>query len=146
MYIIDMRYGNNIKKIDMTPTEILVGIVIPFILFWGGILSPVFSDILFVWVLSLIPFYGFVFLCVFAMGKKSANVMILSSLMNLLTSVILAFFLFLIPQDWIVFGNMCRVSLVNLVPAFIGVFFCATNGFVESIKGTPFPVFPFFIL
>ena len=143
--IIDSECENDLEKKDFTPTEILVGFVIPFILFWGAMLSPFFSDSVIVWILSLIPFYGFMFLCILITGKKFADVMLGNSLLNLLTSGVLAILLFFIPEDWTAIGNACRLSLINLAPAFVWVFICATNGFVESIKGAPFPVFPFFI-
>ena len=143
--VVDSECGKDLERKKFTPIEILVGFVIPFVLFWGGMLSSFFSDRVFVWVLALIPLYGYMFLCILIPGKKLANAITGGSLLNLLTSLILVILLFIIPEDWIAIGNACRLSLINLVPAFVGVFFCATNGFVESIKGAPFPVFPFFI-
>lgn len=145
MYIIGMRYGKNIEKLDLTPTEILVGVVIPFVFFWGGILSPVFSDSVVVWVLSLIPFYGFVFVSAFVSSKKYADVFAVDSLLNLITSIVISLLLLIIPEGFESLIDVCKLSILNIVPSFMFCFMCFTNRFVESVKGTPFPVFPFFI-
>ena len=145
MYIIGMRYGKNIEKLEMTPTEILVGVVIPFVLFWGGMLSPVFSDSVIVWILSLAPFYGYVFVSAFASSKKYADLFAGDSMLNLITSIVISLLLFVIPEDWVSLIGVCKLSILNIAPAFAFCFVCLTNRFVESIKGTPFPVFPFFM-
>lgn len=59
MYIMDMRNGKKTCVRKMTSREILLGLIIPFILFFTGIFSPCFSDSILVWMLSLIPFYGY---------------------------------------------------------------------------------------
>lgn len=143
--IMDPECGNDLEKKNFTLTEILIGFVIPFVFFWGGMLSTFFWNSVLVWILSLVPFYGFMFFCTLVTGKKYANAFIGSSLLNFLTSLVLAILLFFVPEDWAGIGKVCRLSLLNLAPAFFGMFFCATNGFVESIKGTPVPIFPFFM-
>lgn len=40
---------------------VILGLVVPFILFWTGILSPLYTDNFLVWVFSLVPFYVYVF-------------------------------------------------------------------------------------
>ena len=43
----------------LTPNEKVIGLVVPFVLFWCGMLTPIFSDSVWVWILGVFPFYGF---------------------------------------------------------------------------------------
>ena len=54
---------NDEEKIEesFTPVDIILAFIIPFILFWGGMLAPVFTDSIYLWCLSLIPFYAYLF-------------------------------------------------------------------------------------
>ena len=52
---------NDEEKIEeaFTPVDIILAFIIPFILFWGGMLAPVFTASIYLWCLSLIPFYAY---------------------------------------------------------------------------------------
>lgn len=69
--------GNDEEEINdnaFTPVEIILAFIIPFILFWGGMLAPVFTDSLYLWCLSLIPFYAYLFFgFMFSKEKKERS-------------------------------------------------------------------------
>lgn len=67
-----MKSEKNIVKNGMTSTEVLVGVVVPFLLFWGGMLTPIVSDSVLIWILGLFPFYGFITLDII-FGKNKAD-------------------------------------------------------------------------
>lgn len=140
-----MRYGSNINQFDLKPTEILVGVVIPFILFWGGMLSPFFSDSVFVWVLSLVPFYGFVFVGQMSSKGKYIELFACGSVMNMLTSILLIALLFVIPETWIGIGNVCRLAVLNIFPSLLLLFVSMAYRFFEDGKGGSAFVWPLFI-
>lgn len=143
MYIIGMENEKDILK-NLTPNEKMIGLVVPFVLFWCGMLTPIFSDSVLVWILGVFPFYGFiVFNIVF--GKNHADLFLTSSVISVFTSVISTVLLFFIPE-WIeTLKNVCIVGLINVAPSLLFLFICATNSFVESVKGCPIPVVPFII-
>ena len=145
MYIIGMRYGKNIEKLDFTPTEILIGVVIPFVLFWGGMLSPIFSDSIVVKILSLIPFYGFVFVGQMFSKGKYIKLFACGSIMNVFTSVLLTVLFFMIPENWFVVGDICRLAILNVIPSLLLLFVSMAHHFYEGESGNSLFVWPLFI-
>jgi hypothetical protein len=139
-----MKSEKNIVKNGMTSTEVLVGVVVPFLLFWGGMLTPIVSDSVLIWILGLFPFYGFITLDII-FGKNKADLFLKTSVMSVLSSVLLGLLLFFLPENIAIFKNICSVGLINIVPSLAFLFICATNSFVESIKGCPIPFIPFII-
>ena len=139
-----MKIEKNIVRNRMASTEILVGVVVPFILFWGGALTPVFTDSVFVWILGLFPFYGFIVVDII-FGKNSADFFLRTSVMSVFSSILLAVLLFFLPENVVVLKKICIVGLINIVPSLAFLFICATNSFVESIKGSGIPFVPFII-
>ena len=139
-----MKSEKNIVKNGMTSTEVLVGVVVPFLLFWGGMLTPIVSDSVLIWILGLFPFYGFITLDII-FGKNKADLFLKTSVMSVLSSVLLGLLLFFLPENIAIFKNICSVCLINIVPSLAFLFIFATNSFVESIKGCPIPFIPFII-
>lgn len=134
----------NISK-ELTPSGRVIGLIIPFILFWCGMLTPIFGDSVIVWILGMLPFYGFIYCGILFVGGKYPESFVISSIMNVFTSILLLVLLFLVPEEFTLVKNICRVGVLNIVPSLLFLFISATNSFVESIKGCPIPVIPFII-
>lgn len=139
-----MKKGTDISK-KTTPSEKIIGLIIPFILFWCGMLTPFFWDSVIVWILGMLPFYGFIYCGILFVGGKYPESFVISSIMNVFTSIFLLVLLFLTPEEFTLVKNICRVGILNVVPSLLLLFICLTNDFVESIKGCPIPVIPFII-
>ena len=130
--IIDSECEENLERKNFTPTEILVGFVIPFVLFWGGVLSPFFSDRAFVWILALIPLYGFVFVGQMFSKGKYIELFAYGSILNVFSSILLTVLLFMIPESWIVAGKICRLALLNILPSLLLLFISMAYHFYEN--------------
>ena len=112
------------KKFDgdlesFTSSEIVLGCIIPFVLFGGGILTPIFWDSIYIWLLSIVPYYSFVWFGLILSKKNTTCLLGFSVLMSFSTSILLAVLLFLIPENWQNFLNVCRLGLLNLIPSFL---------------------------
>ena len=130
--VIDSDCRKNLERKDFSPIEILVGFVIPFVLFWGGMLSPFFSDKVFVWILALIPLYGFVFVGQMFSKGKYIELFAYGSILNIFSSILLTVLLFMIPESWIVVGKICRLALLNILPSLLLLFISMAYHFYEN--------------
>ena len=83
-----MKNEMNISK-ELTPSGRVIGLIIPFILFWCGMLTPIFWDSVIVWILGMLPFYGFIYCGILFVGGKYPESFVISSIMNVFTSILL---------------------------------------------------------
>ena len=126
-----MGYENNIQKNEWIPNEIKFGHFIPFFLFWGGILTPVFTNNILIWIISLIPFYGFILICCASYKDKTDEptfgaAILSAALLNFLTSVILVIVLFFfLPEGFDGLETSCILALLNVIPSFCFLLFIA---------------------
>ena len=132
MYFIGMRYGNDIEKLEMTLTGLLFGVIVPFILFWGGILSPFYTGDILVWIFSLVPFYGYMFVCGFTPEKTKEQVVGIPSVLNVVTSLLLLVVFFFIPEENGMLRNICKMGVVNILPSITILFFVSTENFINN--------------
>lgn len=105
-----------------TPVEIILAFIIPFILFWGGMLAPVFTDSIYLWCLSLIPFYAYLFFGFMFLKEKKSGLWGSNALLSFLTSILLTVLIFIVPQNWETVLNICRLGLLNLIVSFFFLF------------------------
>ena len=145
IYIDGMKDEINMIKKSLTPREKVIGIVVPFIIFWCGMLTPVFSNSILVWILGIFPFYGFIVFFIIFKENKHPESFGFSFVMNVFTSIFLIVLLFLVPDGFTLIKNICRIGFLNVGPSLLLLFICMTNRFVESIKGCPIPIIPFII-
>ena len=129
--------SNEEKKFDdelisFTSSEIVLGCIIPFVLFWGGMLAPFFSDNIYVWVLALIPYYGFSFVSLYFVKKSVAAIFSFSMLMCFFTSILLLVLLFFIPENLECLKNVCRLGILNILPSILGFIFAILNAFINK--------------
>jgi len=96
----------------------ILGLVVPFILFWGGMLLPLFTDDIIYICLALVPFYVwcFVFMNV---GKTDTNIVV-SFLFSFISCFLLSIIVLVIrfsdvSQPFEMTGNMI---LINFLPSF----------------------------
>lgn len=88
MYIIDMGNGKNTYNFKIKMSDDFVRChLIPFVLFWSGILSPVVTDESVVIICALVPFYGYLYSLYVSRGKKTQAIS--SVLWSFFTSLIL---------------------------------------------------------
>lgn len=86
------------KEFEMSGMDVSLGLVVPLVLFVGGVLTPFFTDDILVWMMSLVPFYVFLFVVItFFRGCVSRNVLGVSTL-----TTFLGFLLFVVS---ILFGR-----------------------------------------
>ena len=117
--------GNDEEEINdnaFTPVEIILAFIIPFILFWGGMLAPVFTDSIYLWCLSLIPFYAYLFFGFMFSKEKKSGLWGSNALLSFLTSILLTVLIFIVPQNWEIVLNICRLGLLNLIVSFFFLF------------------------
>lgn len=138
-----MKTEKNMMKNGMTSTEVLVGVIIPFVLFWGGMLTPVFSDSVLVWIVGLFPFYGFMFVGQLSSSGNYIEIFARGSVMNVFTSVLLIVLLFLIPENWTGVGSVCRLAVLNIGPSLLLLFVSMAYRFYEGEDGNSLLVWPF---
>ena len=93
-----------------TPVEIILAFIIPFILFWGGMLAPVF------------PFYAYLFFGFMFSKEKKSGLWGSNALLSFLTSILLTVLIFIVPQNWEIVLNICRLGLLNLIVSFFFLF------------------------
>ena len=115
---------NDEEKIEeaFTPVDIILAFIIPFILFWGGMLAPVFTDSIYLWCLSLIPFYAYLFFGFMFSIEKKSGIWGIKDLLSFLTSILLTVLIFIVPQNWETVLNICRLGLLNLIVSFFFLF------------------------
>lgn len=133
-----MKTEKNMMKNGMTSTEVLVGVIIPFVLFWGGMLSPLYTGDILVWICSLVPFYGYLFVCEFATEKTKEQVVGVPSVLNVVTSVLLLGVFFFIPEENGMIRNVCKMGIVNILPSITILFFVSTENFINNTSGESF--------
>lgn len=101
--------------------------VIPFILFWIGILSPLWTDNFIVYVFALAPYYLYIillnnewldgrFLCDTKIGKYASRIWAFNIGLSALSSLFLSFLW--TRSDLFLYG-VSLMALVNVVPAFV---------------------------
>lgn len=112
--------------------------VIPFILFWTGITSPLWTDNFIVYVFALVPYYAYAFylsndwiddkLYMTNEGLKASRVwrngVITCSVFSISS-------MFLLPDFWgTFFAYPCLMLVINAPMAAIGIFYsCGVDGF-----------------
>ena len=133
MHYKEKKFDDGLKP--FTSGNIVLGCVIPLVLFWGGMLSPFFSKSIFVWILSLIPFYIYVFLGILVSNKKNANAFLLATLLSFITSIFLIVLLFLVPEELNNLQNICRLGLLNVAPSGVFMFITSANSVISRSKG-----------
>lgn len=135
-----MRNGKktyNVKGMDLN--DFILGCVIPFILFWGGILTPVVTDSLLVWIFCLVPFYGFVIVSDNVLrGRVSESTFVASIILGIFSSILLSVALFAIPCEGEI-RNVCRIGFFNIIPGLLILLF----GLIDHLKF--FCFFPFVV-
>ena len=100
--------------------ELKYGMIIPFFLFWIGILTPIVTDNALIWAISLIPFYGFVFFSSIILdGKIDETAFAAAALLNVITSILLLVLLFFLPDGFEGLKDTCRLAAINIFPALI---------------------------
>ncbi|WP_143160402.1 hypothetical protein [Fibrobacter sp. UWEL] len=135
-----MRNGKMTCVRKMTSREILLGLIVPFILFWGGVLTPVFIDSLMVWVCCLVPFYGFVIISDNVLRDRiDRGTFVFSIFLGLLSSIFLFLLLILFPFENEVYRIVCRIGFMNILPS---IFFLIMGG-IDNIRwfGCGYPIF-----
>lgn len=101
--------------------------VIPFILFWTGITSPLWTDNFIVYVFALAPYYLYIillnnewlegrFLCDTKIGKYASRIWAFNIGLSALSSLFLSFLW--TRSDLFLYG-VSLMALVNVVPAFV---------------------------
>ena len=141
-----MDMENDEKKIEesFTPVEIIRAFIIPFILFWGGMLSTIFLDNYWLYSLSLIPFYFYVFFGLVFSNEKMSGIWGSNALLSFFTSILLTVLLFLVPQNWETILNICRLGLINLVVSFFFLIFTLiVVGLGKDKENFPWVLIPF---
>lgn len=133
-----MKTEKNMIENEMTLTGFLFGLIIPFILFWGGMLSPFYTDDILVLIFSLVPFYLYLFFCEFVPEKMKDQVVGVPSLLNAVTSVLLLGVFFFVPEKNGIFGNICKMGAVNILPSITVLFLVSTESFINKTRGESF--------
>lgn len=126
-----MEAKKNMEKMDVK--DFVVCIVLPFVLFWGGLFVGASFDSIIVYLASMLPFYIYVYI-----GTNACNdhfyrdFLALSSCFGVvsLVAVVIAFFTGFFPQSGYFIG-LLRASATNAVVmtfyAFFGIL-CVANG------------------
>lgn len=117
MYIYGMRNGKMTLNIKIEDRKgVVLGLVVPFILFWTGILSPLYTDNFLVWVFSLVPFYGYVF----GYLSEKTSYAPLASAYNFIFSLCVCVFCWF---SFDVANAVLVMSIVNIPVSFCSVLF-----------------------
>lgn len=140
-----MKIEKNIVRNRMASTEILVGVVVPFILFWGGIMSPFYTDNILIWIFSLVPFYAYLFACSFVKKEMEERIVTIPYVLNIATSVILLMAFFFVPGEFETLRNACKMGIANILPSILFLFFLSIDCSVKEFSGIPFPIIPFIV-
>lgn len=140
-----MGMEDNEKKLEdlFTPVEITLALIIPFILFWGGMLTPVFMDSIYFCSLFIFPFYIYLFFGLLISKEKKSGLWGSNALLSFFTSILLTVLIFLVPEKWEIILNICRLGLLNLIVSF---FFLIFTLIVISVgkDNSPWILIPFF--
>ena len=134
------------EKIEesFTPVEIILAFIIPFILFWGGMLSTVFFDNLWFYCFTTVPFYLYVFFGLVFSKEKVSGIWGSNALMSFFTSILLTVLIFVVPQNWETILNICRSGFVNLVVSFFFLIFTLiVIGLGKEKENFPWVLIPF---
>ena len=138
-----MRFLDGTEKLDMTTTDVMVGVVVPFILFWGGIMSPFYTSDMLVWIFSLVPFYVYLFVCSFVKKETEERIVFVPSVLNIMTSVLLLGSFFFVPEGFDVLKNTCKMGVVNVLPSILFSVLISIDCTVKGFFGIPLPIIPF---
>lgn len=139
MYIIDMRNGKKTYNFKLRMSEDFVRChLIPFALFWSGILSPVVSKEPVVIICALVPFYGYLYSLYVSKGKK--NQAISSVLWSFFTSLFLFVPFVSLRTVFVSFEIVSCMMIVNTVVSIV-LYFLARIAYACE---TSF-VFPFYV-
>ncbi|WP_308602572.1 hypothetical protein [uncultured Fibrobacter sp.] len=90
-------------------TSVVCGLVVPFILFWGGMLLPLVTDNVFFVIFALLPFHGWC--CIFIINSIETDRLTLNSFtFSLLTSFFIPLFRSIMGLE---LGTISLMMLVN---------------------------------
>lgn len=124
----ELNQGKDVKIPSMRKIYVLCS-VIPFVLFWAGVTSPLWTDNFIVYIFALAPYYLYIIL----LNNDWIDGRILfDTQIGILISKIWAFNIFLmavsslfLAQFWTytesIFFGVILMNVVNVVPAFISV-------------------------
>lgn len=136
---------NSRKEFERGNINGYLGYLIPFILFWIGMLTPVFTDNVLVWTFSLVPFYAYSFILAAAYSNdKTDESVIAPASLSFVTSVCLAILLFIVPENWTTINTICTMGFVNVFGSLFYLFFLA----LETSTNVSFGMFlgPLFLM
>lgn len=112
------KYNENIKM-NKKPMAVVIGLVVPFFLFWTGMAIPFFTDNFIFFLIALLPFYLWCLIMSSFDGFES-NCLI-SLWFNCFTSVV--FFAVAVYFQWNKLespvGTISMMMAANIVPSFI---------------------------
>jgi len=113
-----------------------LGYLIPFILFWTGLLTPFFTDKFFVWMISLVPFYTYSFiLAAVHSDDEESDTVVTPAVLSLMTSICLALLLFVVPENWTTVNAICKMGLLNVFGSLIFLFSLVLGRFTHLSVG-----------
>ena len=139
MYIKDIKNGKKTCNFKLRMSEDFVRChLIPFALFWSGILSPVVSKEPVVIICALVPFYGYLYSLYVSKGKK--NQAISSVLWSFFTSLFLFVPFASLRTVFVSFEIVSCMMIVNTVVSIV-LYFLARIAYACE---TSF-VFPFYV-
>ena len=93
----------------------------------------------------MIPYYGFEFAA--QMFSKGGYIKLFAcgSIMNMFVSVLLSVLLFMMPENWFVVGNVCRLAILNVAPSFLLLFVSMAYHYYEGGNGKSLFLWPLFV-
>jgi len=139
MYIMDMRNGKMTYNFKLKMSEDFARChLIPFVLFWSGILSPVVTKEPVVIICALVPFYGYLYSLYVSKGKK--NQAISSVLWSFFTSLLLFVPFAMLRNVFSAFEVVAGMMIVNTVMSIILYFLARISYACETTF-----VFPFYV-
>lgn len=103
-------------------------------------MTPAVTDSFLVWVLSLVPFYGFLIISDNILrGQVDRGTFVFPIFLGFLSSVLLLVSLFLFPFESETYRSICRMGIMNIIPS---IFFMIMGG-IDNMRG--FGFFPMII-
>lgn len=70
----------------------------------------------------IIPFYAYLFFGLIYSKEKMSGFWGSNALLSFLTSILLTVLIFIVPQNWGIVLNICRLGLLNLIVSFFFLF------------------------
>lgn len=134
MYIYGMRNGKMTLNLKIEDRKgVILGLVVSFILFWTGILSPLYTDNFLVWVFCLVPFYGYVFLFdELSDNKMTSKVVSFSPIVVFLFSVLMIIFLMFFDESEFKRNVLLIMNVVNSITSISTFFVLRINNIFEG--------------